>query len=175
MEAKVQKSQKVIDELKNLLQITVKSDQKKDALLQETKVAFQAERDKIAARMRNVDVEKNTLDEYKKQIRQENLALVEKIDHLEFTNRELTTKVKSLSDFLVKKESECDGLVRENESNRKSLKQCQFELEQCRDSNEVAQKTFQKDANEMKIENEDLAELLKTKERMLEDQVTQIQ
>lgn len=52
------------------------------------------------------------------------MDLVEKVDRLEFTNRELATKVKSLSDFLVKKEAECDDLVRENESNRKSLKQC---------------------------------------------------
>ena len=52
------------------------------------------------------------------------MNLTEKIDQLEFTNRELTTKVKSLSDFLVRKESECDDLVRENENNRKSLKQC---------------------------------------------------
>ena len=35
-------------------------------MLQETKVAFQGERDKIASRLREVDVEKSTLDEYKK-------------------------------------------------------------------------------------------------------------
>ena len=69
LEQKHLKQQKVIDELKNLLQITVKSDQRKDALLQETKVAFQAERDKIAARMKEVDMEKNTLDEFKKTVR----------------------------------------------------------------------------------------------------------
>ena len=46
--------------------MAVKSDQRKDALLQETKVAFQAERDKIEVRLRDVDVEKNTLDDYKK-------------------------------------------------------------------------------------------------------------
>ena len=69
LESKVSKQQKAIEELKNLLQITVKSDQRKDALLQETKVAFQTERDKIATRIKDVDVEKSTLDEYKKQIR----------------------------------------------------------------------------------------------------------
>ena len=66
LEQKVQKQGNVIEELKNLLQMAVKSDQRKDALLQETKVAFQAERDKIETRLREVDVEKNTLDEYKK-------------------------------------------------------------------------------------------------------------
>ena len=87
-------------------------------------MAFKNERDKIATRLRDVDVEKSTLDEFKKLIRHENLQLVEKIDRLEFDNRELTSKVKSLNEFLAKKESECDDLVRENENNRKSLKQC---------------------------------------------------
>lgn len=51
--------------------------------------------------MKEVDVEKGTLDEYKKQIRQENLDLLEKIDRIEYSNRELTSKVKSLNDFLA--------------------------------------------------------------------------
>ena len=154
--------------------MAVKSDQRKDALLQEAKVAFQAERDKIEGRLREVDVEKSTLDEYKKQIRQGNLELSEKIDTLEFANRELTSKVKSLNDFLLRKESECDELVRSNEVNRKSLKKCEFELERLRDTNDTTQKAINKDMDELRTENEDLVELLKTKERMLEDQLSQI-
>jgi len=60
-------------------------------------------------------------------------------------------------------------LVRENEKNRKSLKQCTFELEQIRDSSDSSQQVLRKDMSELKIENEDLIELIKTKERMLED------
>jgi len=75
--------------------MAVKSDQRKDALLQETKVAFQNERDKIASRLKEVDDEKSSLDEYKKSVRQENLELVEKMDRLEYSNRELASKVKS--------------------------------------------------------------------------------
>ena len=60
-------------------------------------------------------------------------------------------------------------MVRENEKNRKSLKQCTFELEQIRDSSDSSQQVLRKDMNELKIENEDLIELIKTKERMLED------
>ena len=40
------------------------------------------------------------------------MKLTEQNDQLEFANRELTTKAKSLNDFLVRKESECDDLVR---------------------------------------------------------------
>jgi len=74
--------------------------------------------------MKEVDAEKSTLDEYKKQIRQENLDFLEKIDRLEYSNRELTSKVKSLNDFLAQKEVECDNLLMENEKNRKALKTC---------------------------------------------------
>ena len=86
----------------------------------------------------------------------------------------MASKTNSLNDFLAKKETECDDLVRENEKNRKSLKQCQFELEQIRDSSDSSNIVLRKDISELKIENEDLVELIKTKERMLEDQLSQI-
>ena len=54
-----------------------------------------SERDKIASRLKEIDDEKNSLDEYKKSIRQENLELIEKLDRLEYSNRELLSKVKS--------------------------------------------------------------------------------
>jgi hypothetical protein len=38
----------------------------------------------------------------------------------------------------------------------------------------LSQKAFKKEIEELKIENEDLLELIKTKERMLEDQLNQI-
>lgn len=137
-------------------------------------MAVKAEREKIATRLKDVDIEKSTLDEYKKTLRQENLDLGEKIDRLEYANKELTSKVKSLNEFLARKESECDDLIQENEKNRKSLKQCQFELEQVRDSSDSNQKVLCKDLEELRIQNEDLVELVRTKERMLEDQLNQI-
>ena len=137
-------------------------------------MAVKAEREKIATRLKDVDIEKSTLDEYKKTLRQENLDLGEKIDRLEYANKELTSKVKSLNEFLARKESECDDLIQENEKNRKSLKQCQFELEQVRDSSDSNHKVLCKDLEELRIQNEDLVELVRTKERMLEDQLNQI-
>ena len=124
--------------------------------------------------MKEVDIEKSTLDEYKRTIRQENINLTEKLDRFEFNNRELTNKVKTLTEFLAKKESECDAKLVENEKNRKSLKQCQFELESIKDNSGSSQKALKKKIEELKIENEDLLELIKTKERMLEDQLNQI-
>lgn len=133
-----------------------------------------SERDKIASRLKEIDDEKNSLDEYKKSIRQENLELIEKLDRLEYSNRELLSKVKSQGEFLAKKEVDYEELARENESNRKTLRACEFELEKIRETNDTSQRTHQKDFSAIKIENQDLHELMKTKERMLDDQLNQI-
>jgi len=72
---------------------------------------------------------------------------------------------------LAKKEVDYEELARENEKNRKTLRTCEFELEKIKESNDTSQKTYSKDMSALKIENVDLAELLKTKERMLDDQL----
>jgi len=46
--------------------------------------------------LKEVDIEKSTLDDYKKQIRHDNLQLTEKIDRLDFEKRELFSKANSL-------------------------------------------------------------------------------
>lgn len=80
--------------------------------------------------------------------------------------------MKSQDEFLAKREVDYEELARENEKNRKTLRACEFELEKIRENNDTSQKTYQKDLGQLKIENEDLNELLKTKERMLEDQLS---
>ena len=80
--------------------------------------------------------------------------------------------MKSQEEFLAKREVDYEELARENEKNRKTLRACEFELEKIRETNDTSQKTYQKDLGQLKIENEDLNELLKTKERMLEDQLS---
>ena len=80
--------------------------------------------------------------------------------------------MKSQEEFLAKREVDYEELARENEKNRKTLRACEFELEKIRETNDTSQKTYQKDLGQLKIDNEDLNELLKTKERMLEDQLS---
>ena len=134
LENKVMKQTKMIDELKNLLQITVKSDQKKDALLAEVKVAFEKEKTKVERRINELDAEKNGVEKYKRDLKQESLQLREQVDGLEYHNKELTSKNRQLQEFLTSKEYECDNLVKENEQNKKSLKACSLELEQIKES-----------------------------------------
>ena len=69
LENKVTKQAKAIDELKHLLQMAVKSDHRKDALLSELKVAFEKEKTKVERRMNELDGEKNSVDQYKKEVK----------------------------------------------------------------------------------------------------------
>lgn len=124
LESKNHKQASALEELKQVLQMAVKSDQRKDSLLQEVKVAFESERNKIAKRLEELDKEKNSVDGYKREIREENLVLTERIDALEYANKELANKAKQLAEFLENKEGECDDLMKENERNKKGLKQC---------------------------------------------------
>ena len=86
------KQGKMIDELKNLLQMAVKSDQKKDALLAELKVAFEKEKARVEKRMNELNTEMSSVEKYKKELKSESLQLREQIDRLEYHNKELTSK-----------------------------------------------------------------------------------
>ena len=57
--------------------MAVKSDQRKDALLQEVKVAFEKEKGKVEKRIKELDTEKDGVDKYKKDLKQESLDLRE--------------------------------------------------------------------------------------------------
>ena len=84
LENKLNKTVLQNTELKNLLQMAVKSDTGKDALMLEMKVQFDNERKKIAERIALTEQEKQSLDGYKKEIKTENLSLFEKLNAFEY-------------------------------------------------------------------------------------------
>lgn len=104
LENKLTKSVQQNSELKNLLQMAVKSDTRKDALLEEVKIQFENERKKIADKINLIETEKNSIDGFKKDIKSENLALIEKLNALEYQNKELTSKSRQIQSFLTEKE-----------------------------------------------------------------------
>jgi hypothetical protein len=74
--------------------MAVKSDTRKDALLEEMKVAFENEKKRINDRIQLIDKEKESIDGYKKEIKAYNLVLREQLDKLEYQNKELNSKVR---------------------------------------------------------------------------------
>ena len=72
--------------------MAVKSDQKKDAMLAELKVAFEKEKARVEKRMNELNTEMSSVEKYKKELKSESLQLREQIDGLEYHNKELTSK-----------------------------------------------------------------------------------
>ena len=138
------------------------------------KVQFENERKKIAERIALTEQEKQSIDGYKKEIKTENLSLSEKLNAFEYQNKELVNKVRQVQQFLNDKESECDELMFQNEANKKALKQSRFDVSQIQEETGSRLAAMMEELNDFKVECEDLAELVKTKDRMLEDQLQQI-
>lgn len=76
--------------------MAVKSDQKKDDLLAEVKVAFEKEKAKVSNRIIEIDNEKKGIDKYKHELKTESLKLKEQVNELEYFNKEITSKNKQL-------------------------------------------------------------------------------
>ena len=57
--------------------MAVKSDQKKDDLLAEVKVAFEKEKAKVSSRITEIENEKKGIDKYKYELKTESLKLKE--------------------------------------------------------------------------------------------------
>ena len=76
--------------------MAVKSDQKKDDLLVEVKVAFEKEKAKVSNRIIEIDNEKKGIDKYKHELKTESLKLKEQVNELEYFNKEITSKNKQL-------------------------------------------------------------------------------
>jgi chromosome segregation ATPase len=66
-------------------------------------------------------------------------------------------------------------LTLQNDTNKKALKQCKYELSKVEDESASTIEHLREEVADLKVECDDLSELVKTKDRMLEDQLQQIQ
>jgi capsule polysaccharide export protein KpsE/RkpR len=94
---------------------------------------------------------------------------LEKVSELEYSLKEALTKLKQAHARLADKEKECDELTVQTDAAKKALKTCKYELSRLETESASNIETLRAEVADLKLENEDLAELLKTKERMLED------
>ena len=69
------------------------------------------------------------------------------------------------------KEKECDSLISQNDSNKKELKASKYQLSKLEDESTSTIERLKEEVTELKVECDDLSELVKTKDRMLEDQL----
>jgi archaellum component FlaC len=78
-----------IKDLKKVLEMAVSSEAQKDAILEETKAAFNNERIKLKEKDSKLDQDQTELTDFKTQLKQSNLSLQNKIEELNYLNSEL--------------------------------------------------------------------------------------
>jgi len=83
----------------------------------------------------------------------------------------LQSRLKQVQAFLDEKEKECDSLISQNDSNKKELKASKYQLSKLEDESTSKIERLKEEVAELKVECDDLSELVKTKDRMLEDQL----
>ena len=83
----------------------------------------------------------------------------------------MQSRLKQVQAFLDEKEKECDILISQNDSNKKELKASKYQLSKLEDESTSTIERLKEEVTELKVECDDLSELVKTKDRMLEDQL----
>ena len=83
----------------------------------------------------------------------------------------MQSRLKQVQAFLDEKEKECDSLISQNDSNKKELKASKYQLSKLDDESTSTIERLKEEVAELKVECDDLSELVKTKDRMLEDQL----
>ena len=83
----------------------------------------------------------------------------------------MQSRLKQVQAFLDEKEKECDSLISQHDSNKKELKASKYQLSKLEDESTSTIERLKEEVAELKVECDDLSELVKTKDRMLEDQL----
>jgi septal ring factor EnvC (AmiA/AmiB activator) len=86
--------------------------------------------------------------------------------------KETSSKLRQAEKYLAEKEQECDRVTLENDKLKRELKQLKHELAELKDGSESCNKQMRQEISDLKGDCLDLTELVKTKDRMLEDQLS---
>lgn len=165
-----EKLKKQVYEMQTLLQAAASSDEKKTAMLDELKVAVQQERQKIGQQKSDLDKDKSQLDEYKRIKEEENLSLVRLSDQQGYTIKEQSVKYQTLQERFNTVEVYGKKKELQIESLEKELQILKARMEKDQQSTKTYEEQLKSEVEDARVEIEDLTDLLKTKDRMLEDQ-----
>ncbi len=76
------------EEIKEILKLVADSDTKKDALLEEVKVNAKEQREKLERETQFLGKEREQIESFKKEARDEGLKLKSRVEELEYINKE---------------------------------------------------------------------------------------
>ena len=114
-----------MDKLKDVVRAATASEEKKSALLDEVKLAVQNERETLKAKEKEVEKDKNQLNEYKKIKEEEILALRREVDDSVFKVKELKQKYEDTTQRYNTLDIEHRALLQKCESHEKRINHLQ--------------------------------------------------
>ena len=139
-------------------------------MLEEVKVAVQAERENLSKQQAELSKDKSQLEQYKKIKEDENLALKKELDEFTFQNKELLMKYENAQIRYTK-------LDTDHKTNLKKTEEISVENQDLKQNVERVQKeaiqyeeSLKRECEDARVEVDDLSDLIKTKDHMLEDQ-----
>ena len=156
-------------ELITLAKAAAQSEEKKDALLQELKVAVAEERDRLEKERAAVSKDKGQLDEYKRIKEEEYLALKKQFEEKVFDCKELTMKLEVAQSSKTKLETDKQDLGAKEKSLLARIESLEKELEAVRADSAHYEEQLKRECEDARVEVDDLSDIVKTKDKMLED------
>eukprot|EP00347_Sterkiella_histriomuscorum_P016960 403351196 len=170
LRGKYQKASNQLTEMKEVLNMAVESDNKKDAMLEELKVAFKEKHIKLDQERDSLNKEQSLFELQRKEIKDELLTYKSRIEELEYYKKEQNLKIEKLNSFLNEKTIEYDKLLKEFDQSKRLQKDLSLQLENLNTQYATYDDQLKKDLEDARQEADELSELVKMKDRMLDDQ-----
>ena len=162
-------------ELKDVLHLAADADQRKDALLEELRVGARDAKERVERERAELARDREIFDKERREQREAELLARARAEESEYQRREMQARVENMTGKLAERGAQNESMAREHEAARKHLRECQMELETLKETAQSVETLLRKEVEEMRAEIEDLAEIVKVKDRMLDDQNVAIQ
>lgn len=162
-------------ELKDVLHLAADADQRKDALLEELRVGARDAKERVERERVELARDRESLERQWREHREAQMLGTAKAEESEYQRREMQARVETMTGKLAERGAQNESLAREHEAARKHLRECQMELETLKDTANSVEALLRKEVEDLRAEVEDLAEIVKVKDRMLDDQNVAIQ
>ena len=116
-----------------------------------------------------VSREREQVDKERRELREAGLIQSKRTEEAEYARRELQARVESLSAKLGEKVAECEQAARASEQAKRQVGAMAAELGELKETAAAVEAMLRKEVEELRGEVEDMGDMIKVKERMLDD------
>ncbi len=150
--------------------MAAEADTKKDALVAEVRAAAAEQRAKVEKERLELAAEKELCEKERREVREQGLQLAKRAEEAEYARREVAGKLEAATKRLEDKLKECEQREKEGVEMRRQIGAMMLEMGELRDTAHSVENLLRKEVDEMRGEIEDMGEVIKVKDRMLDDQ-----